>query len=295
MSRSYWLSIFAVIGLLGVNDDASADELKNVSDSKQDTTTSEQHLESASKVQSWQPYFIDWLSAKFGVTGCGPYSVDRLGYGKQRQENAYNETCDLEAQESVANSTRWLLFIALLQSLLGIVGTILVWRSLKLNRDAIKAAIDTSTATREGHRAWVDTKITIDAMTAKARIEAKNVGDTPALNVTVSQAGIFFSSKDRAEAEIDNFIAKKLALNRNGTGVALFPNEEVEVELISKEAVQESATKAKTNNIESYIITAATYSILSESIKRHTVKVYKVIGANEISSLEEVFVARRIT
>ena len=135
------MSIFAIVGILNF-EAVSAYGAQQVSGPEHNAATAEQHDQSSKKIESWHPYFVDWLSSKFGVTGCGPYSVDRLGYGKQRQENAYNNTCDLEAQESVANSTRWLLLIALLQTLLGVVGTALVWRSLKLNRDAVEIAIN---------------------------------------------------------------------------------------------------------------------------------------------------------
>jgi hypothetical protein len=144
MSRSYWLPLFAVVGLLNFGS-VLAKGTQQESATKQYPYATEQQQQAPYQIESWHPFFVDWLSAKFGVTGCGPYSVDRLGYSKERNESTYNDTCDLDAQESVANSTRWLLLIALLQTVLAIVGTLLVWRSLKLNRDAVSAAIDSNT------------------------------------------------------------------------------------------------------------------------------------------------------
>ena len=89
---------------------------------------------------------MDWLSAKLGVEGCGPYAVDNLAKAGVLANPSTDDACDLEAQESVANSTRWLLVIAGFQTMLGGFGTYLVWRSLTLNREATNAAASASAA-----------------------------------------------------------------------------------------------------------------------------------------------------
>lgn len=189
-------------------------------------------------VKSFNPNFIDWLSAKFGVTGCGPYSVDRFGQSSQIKNDEYYRACDLEAQESSANSTRWLLLIAALQTVLAIVGTGLVWRSLSYTRlatnaatNATSAAIDAAntakTAYLAEHRPWLkfaqdpivtysvwengDEGFTSDGITIECNIE--NFGGSPAIgietNIETRKFGILditFNKKFRTDEFLNKFM-----------------------------------------------------------------------------------------
>jgi hypothetical protein len=151
-------------------------------------------------VKSFHPNFIDWFSAKFGVTGCGPYSVDRFGHANQIENAEYYRACDLEAQESSANSTRWLLLIAGLQTCLAIFGTWLVWRTLKFNGLALKTAQDSILASREANlisreigesqiRAYLyckSAKYRLEKDEIYAKLDIGNSGQSPASDITIS-------------------------------------------------------------------------------------------------------------
>jgi hypothetical protein len=166
----------------------------------------------AKLIESFHPSWIDWISAKLGVTGCGPYAVDRLAKGDDIAKAEYYEACDLEAQESVANSTRWLLILAGFQTLLGMFGAWLVWRTLRFNRDATDAALKSANlaerALFDGERPHVfveeiNVKVPVDRNwfdlpedkipTFEVRYSLMNYGRTPAI-VTMANIGIYFGS-----------------------------------------------------------------------------------------------------
>lgn len=132
--------LFVAFFIVLITQTASADPPHQYSDKGKDSQHTESNEQVAQNPKSYHPNWLDWFSAKLGVTGCGPYAVDRMGYGKEKEKPEYYTACDLDAQESTANSTRWLLLIAAIQTVITIVGTGLVWTSLKLNRDAVKVA-----------------------------------------------------------------------------------------------------------------------------------------------------------
>lgn len=151
--------------------------------------------QNASPIESFHPNWIDWLSAKLGVTGCGPYAVDRLGRALQKTEVEYNSACDLDAQESVANSTRWLLILSLAQTVLGAFGAYLVWRTLRYNRIATEAALDAVRVSRDigekQTRAYLgirEVSFSLDAEHEFPRlgIKLQNTGQSPARDVEVT-------------------------------------------------------------------------------------------------------------
>lgn len=143
----------------------------------------------ARRIQSWHPHWVDWLSGKLGVTGCGPKTVDRIGYAEEIGQEDYYTACDLDAQESVANSTRWLLLIALFQTALGVVGTILVWRTLIFNRKAIETADQAIAVTREIGEAQVRAYIGVTIKAGPNQPSQMQAGQTPEIRITITNHG----------------------------------------------------------------------------------------------------------
>lgn len=199
-----WYFVVAV----GLGADAAlADPPRSPSHDSQDSPNQQA---AASNVEG-EGFPWTWITAAntyFGVEGCLPYHVNGLSATDEQEQTRQHDACDLKAQEIAANSSRWLLWITVGQTVLALFGTWLVWRSLRLTRAATKAALDAVAVTREMGERQIRAYLGVLDMVGKNFAD----GAIPEFSLRINNTGQSPARKCRAlvtiqptEGRADNF------------------------------------------------------------------------------------------
>lgn len=119
---------------------------------------------------------------------------------RERQEDVQRDMDNLVAQQGVDQSTKNIVGLTILQTILALLGTLALLYSLHLNRKATRAAVSAADAAREAlgaERAWMshfkchncfldNFEGVFGAQSFGVIVAWKNTGRTPATNVSVS-------------------------------------------------------------------------------------------------------------
>ncbi len=171
MSRSYWLSIFAVVGWLVLAEQTIPNQANAQGQEAQDQAkTTEPSLPVRILEQPKQS------------------EADK----RSQQEAAEREKQDLSAQQAMASGTKWLVWLSIAQIVLAFFGTIALIYSILLNRRATNAAVQANSNTIiaiEQEQANAQRQLRAYILVRECRIDSFFVGLVPKAVVTIENFG----------------------------------------------------------------------------------------------------------
>lgn len=186
---------------------------------------------------------------------------------------------DLKAQENMAYWAGWMFWAALATFAITSIGTFLIWRQVKLTRQAVE---DTSEATeamreanaiaRESHRAWLEFGagesgtlwVKPDCLEFCTPITLHNHGNSPALEIWCDG---FLSFEQPSPKEVFIELALSHPSDRDGRTI-VFPNI---VEGTQLEIVREG-TRPDTSDL--FVTIIAHYKVIGDDDVHHTAFTY---------------------
>lgn len=153
------------------------------------------------------------------------------------------ERRDLAAQESMAAWAFWMAFFAGITTVITSAGTLLIWRQVKLTREAVedtgkatKAMVRQNELTEEAQRPWLKASVCLEQETTlynnkgqlqiPVKVRVENVGSSVALEIAV--IGSLWVPKHRTGAREDEIPLGVHTRMRGAMGAPtmLFPNDE---------------------------------------------------------------------
>jgi hypothetical protein len=288
MSRSYWLSIFAVVGWLTASI-ALAEESKPYDRKGQGTAGGE---ERQSKPFSFPVRVLE----KPAQTEADI---------RQEQEATKRDVEDLAAQQAMADATKEIVWYTKLQLALAVLGTLALLYSIKLNRRATNAAVtanENALKTFVGeNRPWIriDTEIVSDLTFGEAHadlaidVKAVNVGHSPAIlaNFHIKELHLFSENADDVVEALIKFKAEnisKVSLAES-RGETIFPNTSGTLMLparIMKDTIDESTQDPNNPRVRfldiSFAVAVTYQSTMDDRIVFQTSEAIVVMGTDRI-------------
>lgn len=181
MSRSYWLSIFAIVGWLIGSAALAVPPEKGYPHQPGKIERNEAEASGTKKQRQFR------FAIPFGVCASFPASIDGLARPEKPTEDNYYKPEDLKAQQTTACFTEWIFYSTVLQFALSCFGAFLLFRTIRLAGASNKIA---RTIGEEQTRAYVyASSFCYDsARSANAFVVCvKNGGQTPAKHFCVRQ------------------------------------------------------------------------------------------------------------
>jgi hypothetical protein len=188
MSRSYWLSIFALVGWLIGGDLPQAQQPKGPTFEGQPMATGEQQNTSANsddRIQDQQAEPEKIVPALKSIEDAIHDLKPKNDEAKDKRDEDRAKD-DLKAQEDMAAWAKWMLWATAASVAVSLVGLGMIWRSLQLAREAIHA----------DKRPWLDFSVKVASdferndtanhapgLGVDLTLHIQNYGASPALSV----------------------------------------------------------------------------------------------------------------
>jgi hypothetical protein len=245
------------------------------------------------------------VESVIGVQGEKPSSSDQTASQNEYEQNGEPNWCDLAAQQSMANSTRWAVYAAWVSALVTIAGVILVAMTLHYTANALdeaktatkvaqigaEEAIKTNEITRQqliaSQRPWI--KVTMQmadgmsfedgALKTSVLFKMQNIGNYPAKNIWLDAAINIhkFGSGERPEIYLSRLIEDSKIKRPMPMGRFLFPNDEYSIRFIYTVSSEEmSAAKERMNFIFPVIVGCVRYDFDNSPIGHHSAFVREI-------------------